>query len=242
MADELRQFAIRNKMSHCVLTDLLHILQPLCPELPLHAKSLLKTPRKTTCKRQLDNGAYIHFGIKTYLQLFYASNIFETNVIKMSFNIDGLPLFKSSSITFWPIHSFVCDAPAHAFIKCVKSPGGYSCCDKCTVEGDYINKRVIFNSMSSPARTDELFLLQNDEEHHVGTSPLTGLNIGMGSKFPIDYMHSLCLGVMKKLLTSWVNGPLNVRLASTSVKRISTSLERNSKFFTSEFNRKSRSL
>ncbi|KAK9754959.1 hypothetical protein QE152_g777 [Popillia japonica] len=61
---------------------------------------------------------------------------------------------------------------ARAFIKCVKSHGGYSSCDKCTVEGKYVNNRVILDSTAAPKRTDESFLAQNDEEHHIGISPL----------------------------------------------------------------------
>lgn len=37
------------------------------------------------------------------------------------------------------VHSFICDAPARAFIKCVKYHSGYSSCDKCTVRREYLN-------------------------------------------------------------------------------------------------------
>lgn len=43
------------------------------------------------------------------------------------------------------IHSFICDAPAKAYIKCVKSHGGYASCDKCTEYGQYVNDRVILS-------------------------------------------------------------------------------------------------
>lgn len=33
------------------------------------------------------------------------------------------------------VHSFVCDAPARAFIKCIKTHSGYYSCDKCTQSG-----------------------------------------------------------------------------------------------------------
>ncbi|KAK5638535.1 hypothetical protein RI129_012830 [Pyrocoelia pectoralis] len=272
LTNELRQFAVRNKVPHSTITDLLHVLHPIHPELPLHAKTLLKTSRTTFAKKQLNNGEYIHFGIKSYLKLFLTKNPFHTNLIKMSFNIDGIPLFKSSSTTFWPILGLIINlqgikqkpfaigvfcgtskpAPLSSFLEdfiselselCTKSHGGYSSCDKCTVEGEYINRRVVLDSTSAPRRTDESFSLQIDEGHHTGISPLTQLNIGMVSLFPIDYMHSVCLGVMKKLLTSWVSGyPIHVRLDSRSVNSISTQLKHLGLFVPYEFNRKPRSL
>lgn len=35
------------------------------------------------------------------------------------------------------IHSVICDAPARAFVKCVKSFSGYHGCDKCAQEGEW---------------------------------------------------------------------------------------------------------
>ncbi|KAK9700857.1 hypothetical protein QE152_g30975 [Popillia japonica] len=103
LTTKLRHFAIRNKVPHATLTALLHVLCPLHPELPLNAKTLLKTPSSTTFKKRLDNGEYIHFGITNYLKLFFVENTFDIDVVKISFNIDGIPLFKSSSVVFWPI-------------------------------------------------------------------------------------------------------------------------------------------
>lgn len=99
------------------------------------------------------------------------------------------------------VHSFICDAPARAYIKCHKSHSGYSCCDKCTEYGSYVDGRVILPIINNASkRTDLTFSEQTDENHHVGVSPLIDLKIGLVSKFPIDYMHAVCLGVMRKLL------------------------------------------
>lgn len=64
----------------------------------------------------------------------------------------------------------------------------------------------------------------------------------MVTSFPIDYMHAVCLGVMKKLLNSWVGGSLSVRLGANSVGAISKRLESLKPFIPSEFNRKPRGL
>lgn len=115
--------------------------------------------------------------------------------------------------------SFVCDSPARAFIKCVKSPNGYSSCDKCTVHGDY-NGHVYFDDSSAPLRTDENFRSESDKDHHKGASPLLKLPIDMVKAFPYDYMHLVCLGVMRRLIFFWSQGPLKTRFSQGMLKRI----------------------
>lgn len=150
-------------------------------------------------------------------------------------------IFQGKKFSF-EIHSFICDAPAKAFIKCIKGPTGYSCCDKCTVSGVYNNRRIIFKDFSCPKRTDDSFRKQQDEDHHIGNSPLINLNINMIDKFPIDYMHNVCLGVMRKLLKYWVEGHLSVRLSGRNTKLISDQLMRFRDYIPTEINRKTRSL
>lgn len=64
------------------------------------------------------------------------------------------------------LHSFVCDAPARAYLKAVKSHTGYSACDKCTIRGKYINRRIIFPNIKAIKRTDSSFRLQTDKRLH----------------------------------------------------------------------------
>lgn len=143
------------------------------------------------------------------------------------------------------VHSFICDAPARAYIKCIKSHGGYSSCDKCMEIGEYYG-RVIYPGIHAKRRTDISFLLQEDEEHHTGISPLLKLEIGMVSIFPVDYMHSVCLGVVRKLLYIWTginrNTNVGVRLNSRLINLISDQLISVKSFITIEFNRKPRTL
>ena len=131
---------------------------------------------------------YIHFDFKDtlteQLQLYPREVIEVLGEIEISLNVDGLPLFKSSKTTMWPvlccihlqpqtvfpvvltlgsfkpnslefleemvddlqdllrdglnngairvkIRCIVCDAPARAFVKCIKQYTGYHGCDKC---------------------------------------------------------------------------------------------------------------
>ena len=93
-------------------------------------------------------------------------------------------------------------------------------------------------------RTDTAFLLTLDEDHHNGElpSPLTKLNVNMVSQIPLDYMHLVCLGVMRKLATQWMRGPLGTRLPSSSILEISARLNSLKQCIPLEFARKPRDL
>uniref|UniRef100_L7LXZ4 Putative tick transposon n=1 Tax=Rhipicephalus pulchellus TaxID=72859 RepID=L7LXZ4_RHIPC len=123
------------------------------------------------------------------------------------------------------LHALVCDAPARAYIKCIKGHMGYFGCEKCNQKGTYseVNQKVIFPDCNSPLRTDESFRKQVQKEHHHGESPLLCLNVGLVTQFPLDYMHLVCLGVMKKFLVQyWVNGkPCSSRMPVAAKLRVS---------------------
>lgn len=299
LQERLRNWVITEKVSHSSVTGLLHILHDF-HSLPLDCRALLKTPRQIRTK-QVGRGEYIHFKLENILKDILNSIVpmNVSNLISLSFNVDGLPLFHSTNLQFWPIlcliknfkidpfavgiycgsskpdpialfledlinelvvllengithndvqyqikiHSFICDAPARAYLKCTKSHGGYSSCDKCEEYGNYINGRVILNhNPYAKKRTNQSFLLQTDDAHHTNTSPLTSLNIDMVTHFPIDYMHCVCLGVMRKLLNTWVGGKLQVRLQARQVTVLSQQLESLKEHFPVEINRKPRSL
>lgn len=106
------------------------------------------------------------------------------------------------------IRAFVCDVPATAFIKGIKGHCGYFGCGKCVQEGHFVQNRVCFPEMGTKLRTDESFANRQQKEHHNSDSPLEQIKIKMVSQFPLDYLHLVCLGVTKKLLDLWMNGPL----------------------------------
>ena len=97
------------------------------------------------------------------------------------------------------ISAFICDAPARSFVKGVKSYSGYYGCDKYTQPGKY-EGRMTFPKTNVPLHTDVMFDEMVDEEHHHQQSPLSQLDIGMVSLFPLHFMHLVSLGVMKKML------------------------------------------
>jgi len=112
------------------------------------------------------------------------------------------------------IKCFVCDAPARAFQKNIKPYNGYSGCERCVQRGTWMG-RIIYPVTDAGLRTDTQFSSMSDEDHHVGPSPLISLNFGMVSCFTLDYMHLVCLGVMRRLILAWMRGPLISRLFNT---------------------------
>ena len=107
--------------------------------------------------------------------------------------------FQSKTIKVQVI-GFVCDAPARAFIKCVKTHSGFSSCERCDIHGEFLG-RVVFLDRNCPERNDLNFRSQTDPDHHRGKSILERLeSVDLVKDFPLDYMHLICLGVVKKFL------------------------------------------
>jgi hypothetical protein len=91
-------------------------------------------------------------------------------------------------------------------------------------------------------RSDESFRAQSNKEHHKSVSPFCELSIDMIHAFPIDYMHQCNLGVTKKLMLTWMSGPLKTRLSSSQINQISINLKNFRPFIPSEFARRPRDL
>ena len=146
------------------------------------------------------------------------------------------------------VDCFVCDAPARAFVKNVKSHTGYSGCEKCKEDGVYMSKHMTFPGTDAVLRTDDEVRNMTDEMHHNGPTPLSKLPICLVSQFVYDYMHLVCLGVVRKLLKFWLRGPIKKndsvasRLCARNVQLLSDKLVKLYKYIPSEFARKPRSV
>lgn len=141
------------------------------------------------------------------------------------------------------LKGFVCDAPAKAFIKGIKHHTGSFSCTKCEQEGEFINNRMCFPDIHSKVRTDNAFRTRINEEHHRENSILENIpEFDMITGFPLDYMHLICLGVMKKLVGIWCNGPPPHKLSSHQLQELSVSLVSQSRNIPIEFCRKPRTL
>jgi len=104
------------------------------------------------------------------------------------------------------LNLFTCDAPTRAptraYITGTKGHNAYHGCSKCTQKGLLIAKRVTYPEINALLRSNKSFSEKLDENYHKRTSILERIeNLGMVSQFPLDYMHLICLSVMKKLLS-----------------------------------------
>ena len=96
------------------------------------------------------------------------------------------------------VNAFICDAPAKAFLKCTKSHTSYYSCERCVVRGSW-NGRVVYNTDEIyHRRTSEEFASLRYTDHQVEKSPLIDLGLKCVDTFPLDYMHLVCLGVVKR--------------------------------------------
>ncbi|KYN02500.1 hypothetical protein ALC62_06675 [Cyphomyrmex costatus] len=144
------------------------------------------------------------------------------------------------------IEALICDTPAKSFVLCVKGHSGYSSCTKCTTEGEYIENRMCFPEIDAPLRSDNNFIQKTDDNYHKTNTTCSLLEIPHFkpvTNVPLDYMHLICLGCMRKLLNLWLSGKLQHRLPHTAVDEISTRLVNRIKpYIPVEFARKPRRL
>lgn len=125
------------------------------------------------------------------------------------------------------IEALICDTPAKAFVLCVKGHSGYSSCTKCTTEGEYVGNRICFPQIDAPIRSDNDFIQKIDDIYHkpdITCSLLKIPHFKPVTNVPMDYMHLVCLGIMRKLMYLWLNGELYYRLQHRAIEEISTRL------------------
>ncbi|KAM0735062.1 hypothetical protein ACS0PU_011175 [Formica fusca] len=300
--NDLVIWATEYQIKHNALKALLlKLKQHSCfSTLLIDPRSFLKTPRTQTL-RVVVPGIYYHFGLRNVISDALTLQKDNIDCVKITINIDGLPLSKSSQQQFWPIlgsvlpynnvfiigiyygnekpadangfiqdfineaiqicendiyidnrniqcriEALICDAPAKAFVLCIKGHSGYSSCTKCIIEGEYIKNRICFPQTDAPLRTDEDFMQKVDDNYHnpdVTCSLLQIPHFKPVTNVPLDYMHLVCLGIMRKLMYLWLDGDLHYRVQHRAVKEISTRLLTQLKpSIPSEFARKPRGI
>ena len=141
------------------------------------------------------------------------------------------------------IKAFVCDAPARQFMKGIKSHNGYHACERCVVKGVYESSRMLFLDRYCASRDGDSFrdgLYMGT--HQINLTPLIGSGINCIQQFPIDYMHLVCLGVVKRLMLSWKEGSRTCKLSPMQLSQISEKLRTFNGKIPFEFARQPRGL
>lgn len=295
MSDKLREWAVGNQVTLVAIKDMLQILKPSFPDLPVDPKTLLRTGKRVAVEKMGD-GEYYNFGLKTSLSLRIRSLAIKPSKILLNFNVDDIPIFKSSTGKLTPIlgwiadsdtvpfvcaayygpskpniqiffkdfapeldelldngievdgqiydvevNCFVCDLPAKAYVRGTVGHGGYFSCERCVQRGKW-EGRMTFPEMDAAPRTDESFLMYDDPNHHNAESPLTDIGIRMVTQFPLDYLHLILLGVMRKLLFRLTKRKRHFKFSKANIVQASKLLEAIAKTWPSDFNRRPRSL
>lgn len=313
-SSQLAKWSVEENISLSALGKLLRLLRSNFPpsqlkNLPKDPRTLLQTPTNNTNIKQMgSNGCYYYFGIQESVTDMFNKITLKLSLldeISLAVNIDGVPLFKSTNESFWPIlctiksvkllekqvfcvglykgvgkpeandflrdfvnecihlyqngiiigsqiHKFnismiICDAPAKAYVLYVKSHSAYFSCTKCSLEGDFCCNTICFQDLVFHKRSNESFRNKEQPEHHTGNTVLENLpNFNMINNIPIDYMHCILLGVVKRLLChkkfGWVFGKPPNKLRASHIYSISNQCLLLNKFIPCEFARKPRSL
>lgn len=107
MRQNLAVWAVKNQIKRSALNELLLLLrsqqQLKCSDLPTDGRSLINTPRSSSIDDLGNNGKYWHYGVKKALKDLLSSRQKIAEKYSINVNIDGLPLFRSSLSSFWPI-------------------------------------------------------------------------------------------------------------------------------------------
>ena len=101
---------------------------------------------------------------------------------------------------------------------------------------------MTYPDRTAELRTDSQFEEIIDEDHHTGVSPLKDLGVGLVTSFVLDYMHLVCLGVVRKLIYLWIKGPLKCRVSAHILSVISQHMTSVRLHIPKTFSRKPRSL
>ena len=104
--------------------------------------------------------------------------------------------------------ALIADAPARAFVKNVHQYNAYFGCEFCGCEGEFHGGKVVF-LQEGEKRTDFRFS-NNKEDNQNGSTPLNRISaFGCVTQVPPEYMHSICLGIVRKLLLLWTSSKKN---------------------------------
>ncbi|XP_063061794.1 uncharacterized protein si:dkey-242h9.3 isoform X6 [Engraulis encrasicolus] len=269
---DLRQWATEHKVTHRALNGLLSILRREGHHLPVDCRTLLATPHQKTTESKC-GGNYKYYGLEEGIRGFLS--LMDSNDVHLTVNIDGIPLFKSSGLQFWPIlvkcgrfdpvivamfcgkgkpsplddflddflkeyksikdngvlyegqtyniniDALICDAPARAYLKCIKGHASYESCERCAVQGTRVERRMVFGDQEATLRTDDGFARMQYRNHQTDLSPLIAAGIPGVSSFVLDYMHMVCLGVVRRMLVYLTRGPKICRLSARQKDAVS---------------------
>lgn len=105
LIEDLSGWATRNGRTRSALNDLFFELRKQGLRVPKDARTFLQTPRGVNTVQKL-GGDYLYLGIESDILKVISTHLEylrSNNEVILTFNVDGVPLFKSSNVQMWPI-------------------------------------------------------------------------------------------------------------------------------------------
>jgi len=116
IVSELRRWTADARVKGSQVNKLLPILKKANLKVPLSAKTLMQMQGEVQ-SRTLSGGDYLYLGVKNGLESVLSNvsmdELRKISEIHLAFNIDGLPLFSSSSYSLWPILCYAMNIKQH---------------------------------------------------------------------------------------------------------------------------------
>lgn len=144
------------------------------------------------------------------------------------------------------LNAVVCDPISNSLITCVSLPNSLFGCSKCSQKANleldegYTSFPTTMTLATLRCDDDFKYLIRN--EHHMAQPLLAQLDLGLISQFVLDYKIIVCKGVMKHLVSLWMNGRLDYRINKVVQEKITQDLIDMTDSCPREFNRKPRSF
>lgn len=107
LADKLKYWSIRHRLSHACIGDLLKILKLWFVKLPSDSRTLLGTETDFKVDK-VAGGDYVHISVQHALPLALKRASIKPEqlvnaTLKLQLNFDGVPMFASSNYSVWPV-------------------------------------------------------------------------------------------------------------------------------------------
>ncbi|OXU17242.1 hypothetical protein TSAR_007541 [Trichomalopsis sarcophagae] len=130
---------------------------------------------------------------------FLSKFVIEYNAL----NTEGFDYYDKHYLV--EIRAVIADTVARNWIMCHAKHNSKNACQKCTQIGTKKGGRMLMLDLNAPLKNDFNFRELGGDQFKNIVSPLEGIGIGMVSQIPLDAMHLLYMGIMKKLMGIWVN-------------------------------------
>lgn len=118
----------------------------------------------------------------------------------------GVQIGTNNHTVPFEISMFICDTPGRAYIKNTRYFNHTHGCSDCDQQCARSGRRAIYSDESGKPRTDDSFKERRCKDHHQDefksiSSVLEKVDIGHVTQFPLDPMHMVDLGVVKKMIS-----------------------------------------